>query len=795
MTPGAHGRTGSRAVGAAAFALLIALLTGACAHDSPSSTTPTTRAPNSVNVPGPTSTTARTTSALDGVSGPVPVKTIDLGGTWGFTPITNTICMNANFGAGPMHCQNSPANGVKRTIRVPGGGWVKQGFTNVSVAIYSRTITIPSIAGPQDTKLYFGAINHKATLSVNGKVVGTNTTSDTASVFDLAGEVEPAKTYEIAVRVVGRRALVGVDGRYDVPEGASWSDDVAQGIFRSAELQVFPAVHIADTVVHTSVDQRTLSYEVIVANDSASRATVTLDGKLSSFNRQNWTYPTVPTQSLTVSPHATKTVTVGPLDWSASTASYWWPNVPYRPDYRAQLHELDLQLVSLGSPSQASAARVRFGFRQIDQVGDHYALNGIRVNFRGDSLQGANFDNIDHNGRGDAYDTLPGFLPPSSGNGGWPKAVDNYLRLNYNDIRIHQIPSSPYMLDVADERGLMIIDESSIRGSNNRENFADGRAAMISAVKDLVARDRNHASVLRWSAANEPDVGQFANPGAGPEFNDALYAAVMSGDTTRPVSIDGNSADLPHDNFTVFCHYGGGTGTAIGQYTESICAGPVGKPRGQGEFLWSADNTPQGFTWFATATLRMRAQGASDVRPYTLSSAWVSFIPGIKHTDMTLEFLYPKGPYSMFGEDNLPKPWSNPTIELIQRAFNPVAAVDTQFWDANKLSNPQGTWPTTPSAVSSGSNTRALTVFNDTFAGTDLDVTWKLHSGSTTGEVIDTGHLATRVPLGDHKSVPVSFDAHGRTDRLYLELTVSKPGSGVLFHDSSTVYQPTPSSR
>ena len=27
------------------------------------------------------------------------------------------------------------------------------------------------------------------------------------------------------------------------------------------------------------------------------------------------------------------------------------------------------------------------------------------------------------------------------------------------------------MLDVADERGLMVMDETAIRGSNNRENF------------------------------------------------------------------------------------------------------------------------------------------------------------------------------------------------------------------------------------------------------------------------------------------------------------------------------------
>ena len=36
-------------------------------------------------------------------------------------------------------------------------------------------------------------------------------------------------------------------------------------------------------------------------------------------------------------------------------------------------------------------------------------------------------------------------------------------------------------------------------------------------------RDRNHASVLRWSQSNEPRVAFFVNPGAGPEFDEALF--------------------------------------------------------------------------------------------------------------------------------------------------------------------------------------------------------------------------------------------------------------------------------
>jgi hypothetical protein len=724
---------------------------------------------------------------LDGISGAEPARQVNLAGRWNFKPLTNTVCTGGGqFGTttGPMTCVDSPATSAPTTIDVPGGGWLKQGWSDLSRAEYSRHITIPAVSDSQVTKLDFGAINHRATLWVDNRKVGTRTTSYTSSVFDISDFVKPGQAYDIKLLVEGRKALVGADGRYTVPEGASWSDDVAQGIFRSATMQVFPGVHIADAVVRTSVRDRQLSYDVTITNNTRQTQVTTVRASLSSWNNAGWRYPNLPARQVRVPARQTVTVTVGPVAWRAPAGSYWYPNVPYRADYRAQLHNLDLRLDSM-----PSTYHIRFGFREVAQVGDHYELNGTRVNFRGDSLQGANYDNIDFHGRSDAYDTYPGFLRPSRGSGGWPQAVDNYLKLNYSDVRIHQIPATPYMLDVADEMGLMILDETAIRGSNNRENFTTGRDAMLQHAADLVQRDRNHAAVLRWSQANEPQVAFFTNPGAGPDFDQALYATVMRNDTTRPVSTDGDSADLPYDNYTVFCHY---DGFSFGQYSESTCAGPAGKPHGQGEFIWSADSTPQGMTWFATATMRMREQGASEARPYTMLSAWASIIPGVKRTDMKLETGYPNGPHPIYGEDNLRNPWTNPTLSLIRQAFNPVAAIDSDFWNINKLSDATGGWPTAPATISAGRNNRALSVFNDTFAGDQLLLTWNLRAGSPTGTTVDAGLLRQRIPLGGHQQIPLTFTAPHTTQPLYLTIQVTKPGSGVLFRDASTVYTITP---
>lgn len=739
---------------------------------------------------------------LDGVSGARPAQEVDLAGTWDFTPLTDTVCTGGGrFGTttGPfLSCVDSPAGDGPTTIQVPGGGWVKQGWTNLSRATYAKTITVPMLSADQVTRLNFGAINHRATVTVDGREAGTQTTSYTNSVFDLSDFVTPGAEHRIEVTVEGRKALVGPDLRYTVPEGASWSDDVAQGIFRSVNLEVFPAVFVADTFVQTSVADKTLSYDVKVTNSTDREQKVDVDGALSSWNGQGWKYPAVPTEHAVVPANTTAAITVGPLRWRADEGSYWTPNVPYQADYTAQLHELGVSITSRpvgggegsGGPKSTSEYGVRFGFRELKQVGDHFELNGVKVNFRGDSIQGANYDNIDHHGVSDAFDTLPGFLEPSEGNGGWPQAVRNYQRLNYNLVRIHQVPATPYMLDVADELGLMIQGETAIRGSNNRQNFDTGRDNMVEHLADLVLRDRNHASVVRWSQANEPQMPFFVNPGQGAEFDELLYQTVMALDTTRPISTDGDSPDLPHDNYTVFCHYEGDSGQfAIAQYTENVCDVP-GKPNGQGEFIWYNDNTAQGMTWFATASLRMREKGAEDTRPYTLLSNWSSVIPGVERTDFSsLEIGYPAGPLPLFGEDNLPDPWGNPRIQLLQKAFNPVAAVDTAFWDQNKLSNAAGEWPVAPTVIAAGANTRILTLFNDTFTGTRLGVSWSLRQGAPDGAVVASGSLTPDIAPGEHAQRPISFTAPATTDLLYLDIRVEKPGQGVLFQDASTVYQ------
>ena len=64
--------------------------------------------------------------------------------------------------------------------------------------------------------------------------------------------------------------------------------------------------------------------------------------------------------SYAITPTGSASVTVGPVGWTPGRPSWWWPNIPFRPDYRAQLHQLTVSLrksLRTGSHSYRGSSR------------------------------------------------------------------------------------------------------------------------------------------------------------------------------------------------------------------------------------------------------------------------------------------------------------------------------------------------------------------------------------------------------------------------------------------------------
>jgi hypothetical protein len=315
--------------------------------------------------------------------------------------------------------------------------------------------------------------------------------------------------------------------------------------------------------------------------------------------------------------------------------------------------------------------------------------------------------------------------------------------------------------------GLMVMDETAIRGSYGKEDFGAGHDNMVSHAKAMVLRDRNHPAIVRWSQSNEPNLGMNDSN----QFEQDLYNAINTLDGTRPISTDG-FAGTPYGinapNFAGYGHYSSG----IGAYSENVNANPD-VPFGQGEFIWNHDNSQQGLLWFGTSTMEMRRQDASDIRPYTLLSGWASIIPGVQRAGMTIEQCGPP----VYGEDNLSDPWSNQIITRIQQGFNPVLVADKDYWNSNKMSNNNGDWPTAVPAMAKGTSaSRTLLIFNDTFAGTAIDVTWEVHADSATGTIGSMGTLNLNVPLGSMATQAINITAPSSGSTFYLVLRAQKNG-------------------
>ncbi|WP_212841692.1 glycoside hydrolase family 2 TIM barrel-domain containing protein [Catellatospora sp. IY07-71] len=110
---------------------------------------------------------------------------------------------------------------------------------------------------------------------------------------------------------------------------------------------------------------------------------------------------------------------------------------------------------------------------------------------------------------------------------------------NINAVRTSHYPPHPRFLELCDELGFWVIDECDLethgfQESGWRRNPTDEpawREALVGRAERMVARDRNHPSVIMWSLGNEAGVGE--NLGH-------MAAAIRALDSSRPLHYEGD---------------------------------------------------------------------------------------------------------------------------------------------------------------------------------------------------------------------------------------------------------------
>ncbi|WP_431210376.1 glycoside hydrolase family 2 protein [Puia sp. P3] len=453
-------------------------------------------------------------------------------------------------------------------------------WETIKMGWLQKDFTIPSGWKGKKIQLYFEALAGDAEIIVNGKPAGNRFDIFLPFTIDITDLVNYGKPNQLRVGI--RKPSLfdhrGSYGRRPYQAGSFWGQHIA-GIWQDVYVEAIPPVHISNIYVQPLLDSNRLQAGITVTNETATTQTLTIGGDIYRWiagtlplpSTQLETTPTLsfPDQSITIPPHATTiqslTITVN------DRLQKWSPDNP-------ALYGLVAHLSSghpITGPTQTLDARyTRFGYRQTALKNNQFLLNNQPFTLKGDSWH---FLGIPQMTRRYAW--------------AWFTALrDAHL----NAVRLHAQPYPSFYLDIADEMGIMVLDETAVWASDGGPKLDDPNFWQDTReqLQQQILRDRNHPSVFGWSVSNEVKP-VIRNVMHGPQSmmdtllnNFSLWSAICKKlDPSRPwVSADGEDdgdGRLP----LYIVHYGG---------TDAMDrAHRTGKPRGVGEAGNAYYATPQ----------------------------------------------------------------------------------------------------------------------------------------------------------------------------------------------------------
>ncbi|GAD01984.1 beta-galactosidase [Agarivorans albus] len=504
------------------------------------------------------------------------------------------------------------SKGSWKSIAVP-GNWQLQGFdkaiyTNV---IYPFEVNPPYVPSDNPTGVYRTEFNYQAAWAnkqvrlrfegvnsafhvvINGQQVGYGQDSRLASEFDIGPFLQEG-TNQLCV-IVYRWS----DGSYLEDQDMWW----LSGIFRDVSIYAKPQVHIADFSIHTQLDACYRDAQLQVEVQLAGASLAQLDGyqiELQLYDGDGAVFANPvreSTNNLSVDEKGgfadrifLSSTVVEPKLWSDEQ-----PNL-----YRAVLSLLDAK----GNVLEVEQSSV--GFRCVEISDGLLKLNGKPVLIRG-------VNRHEHD--------------PELGHVMTEATMLQDIKLlkqnNFNAVRTAHYPNHPRWYELCDEYGLLLVDETNLEthGMFPMKRLSDDPQwmhAYMQRVTRMVARDKNHPSIIIWSLGNESGYGSN---------HDAMYGWLKQADQSRPIQYEGGGADTPATDILcpmyarvdwdtagegipkraitahiadpneqrplILCEYAHAMGNSLGSIEEYWRAFRL-HPRLQGGFIW--DWVDQGIT-------------------------------------------------------------------------------------------------------------------------------------------------------------------------------------------------------
>ena len=422
-------------------------------------------------------------------SQPSNTEVTSLCGEWFFRTDPNDRGMKNNW-----HDVNLPSEDWRK-VTVPHTWQVETGLADYrGIAWYRRPFDLPGSdlhASQQEraVRVEFEAVFHSATVWVNGQLAGEHARKGyTAFTFDITNLVRWDRTNAIAVRV---------DNAFNdrmLPRGQSsdWAND--GGIFRPVQLLVTPKTFIervdVDAVPNLASADGNLTITASIRNTGPATSTGNASFCITEEQEPVKVLPAPPVKSFSIKSGASETLT---LKATLLKAKLWHFDHPH-------LYRLEFSISDRNTTHRFSTT---FGVRKFEIRDGKFYLNGEPVRLMGvERMAGSNPEF--------------GMAEPTE----WiahDHADMKYLNCVFT--RVHW-PQDKRVLDYCDRHGILIQTEIPAWGPDTFKGMAAALDADIlenglEQLREMIARDFNHPSVIAWGMCNEiggqnPPAYQFA---------------------------------------------------------------------------------------------------------------------------------------------------------------------------------------------------------------------------------------------------------------------------------------------
>ncbi|MFX1446342.1 MAG: beta-glucuronidase [Promethearchaeota archaeon] len=411
---------------------------------------------------------------------------IDLSGFWDFRFDINNEGLKENWQSGFDKSQ---------PIAVP-ASWNDQFADNrdfLGPAWYQTYFDLPWAWTEQKIILRFGSVNYIAEVWLNGDQLGQHEGGHIPFEFDVTSKLK-AQNNHLVVRVDGNLAddRVPPGGRPMFYPATNFDFFPYCGIHRPVLLYSIPNNGIEDITVRTFIEGDKAKVQMIIeyAEKSSLTARFTIIGHGANISK-----------SIIIDDK------MGECTMEVQKAVLWEPDHP-------NLYELTVEL--LKNEVTFDSYQLKIGIRTIEVSGDQLLLNGKPIELIGVAKH------IDF---------------PITGRGYNPAVIiKDYSLMKWigaNSFRTSHYPYSEQMMDLADQLGFLVIDETPAVGLTFHKRHIERHLELCKQyTRELIARDKNHPSVIIWSLANEPHSSTKSK-----EFFRELYDLSKGLDPTRLVTV------------------------------------------------------------------------------------------------------------------------------------------------------------------------------------------------------------------------------------------------------------------